>query len=49
MAKITDENKIEKKEFDELSKLINISNSMELNDEVLNNKILRENDTDKAR
>lgn len=49
MAKITDENEKEQKEFEKLSKLINISNSMELNDEVLNNKVLREIDTNNAR
>lgn len=49
MSKITDENKIEQKEFEEYIKLINISNSMELNDEVLNNKIQREIDTNNAR
>lgn len=49
MAKIKDEEKIEKKEFEEFVKLIDISNSMELNDKILNNKIQREIDTDNAR
>lgn len=49
MTKITDENKKEQKQYEECVKLIDISNSMELNDEILNKKIQKEIDTNNAR